>query len=69
MHLSEKTLKTQKIVSGLYGRHEDFMSRALDECYLVHKNTAIVVKSDVFISHDKDTTKQLIADLLEKLRT
>lgn len=69
MHLSEKTLKTQKIVSGLYGRNEDFTSRKFDECYLVHKNMAIVVKSDVFISKDKDTTKQLIANLLEKPRT
>ena len=69
MHLSDKMLKTQKIVSGLYGRHEDFTSRKLDECYLVHKNTAIVVKSDVYASNNKDTTKQLIANLLEKLRT
>ncbi|MBR6086481.1 MAG: hypothetical protein IKP84_01085 [Prevotella sp.] len=69
MHMSESILKTKKIVSGLLGRHEDFSQGTLDECYVVHNSKAVVVKSDFFTAPDKDTIKQLISDVVEKLRT
>lgn len=69
MHMSESILKTKKIVSGLLGRHEDFCQGTLDECYVVHNSKAVVVKSEFFTAPDKDTIKQLISDVVEKLRT
>ena len=69
MHMSESILKTKKIVSGLLGRHEDFSQGTLDECYVVHNSKAVVVKSDFFTAPDKDTIKQLISNVVEKLRT
>ena len=69
MHMSESILKTKKIVSGLFGRHEDFTQGALDECYVVHNSKAVVVKSDAFTSPDKETIKNIIYDVIEKLRT
>ena len=44
MHMSESILKTKKIVSGLFGRHEDFSQGNLEECYVVHNSKAVVVK-------------------------
>ena len=69
MHMSESILKTRKIVSGLFGRHEDFSQGNLEECYVVHNNKAVVVKSDAFTASDKDTIKQIINDVIDKLRT
>jgi len=69
MHMSESILKTKKIVSGLWGRHEDFTEGSLDECYIVHNNKAVVVKAEAFGAPDKDTIKKLISDIIEKLRT
>ena len=69
MHMSESILKTKKIVSGLWGRHEDFTDGSLDECYIVHNSKAVVVKSDAFAATDKEAIKQLISDVIEKLRT
>ena len=69
MHMSESILKTKKIVSGLFGRHEDFSQGTLEDCYVVHNSKAVVVKSDTFTAPDKDTVKQLINDVIEKLRT
>ena len=69
MHMSESILKTKKIVSGLFGRHEDFTEGELDECYIVHNRKAVVVKSDAFTAPDKETIKQIINDVIEKLRT
>ena len=46
MHMSESILKTKKIVSGLFGRHEDFSEGSLEECYVVHNSKAVVVKAD-----------------------
>ena len=62
MHMSESILKTKKIVSGLFGRHEDFTDGSLDECYIVHHSKAVVVKADAFAAPDKESIKQLIAD-------
>ena len=69
MHLSESVLKTKKIVSGLLGRHEDFTQGSLDECYVVHNSKAVVVKSEVFEAPDKESIKQIISEVIEKLRT
>lgn len=69
MHMSESILKTKKIVSGLLGRHEDFSRGNLDECYVVHHEKAVVIKSDAFSNPDKSTIKQIISDVIEKLRT
>ena len=69
MHMSESILKTKKIVSGLFGRHEDFSQGVLEECYVVHNSKAVVVKSDAFTASAKETVKQLINDVIEKLRT
>ena len=69
MHMSESILKTKKIVSGLFGRHEDFSQGNLEECYVVHNSKAVVIKSDDFSAPDKETIKQLINDVIEKLRT
>lgn len=69
MHMSEKAIQTRKIASGIYGRHENFASGIVSECYVVHNGIAVVVKPDVFASFDKDTIKHLIEELLEKLRT
>jgi hypothetical protein len=41
----------------------------LDECYVVHSSKAVVIKSDAFAAPDKETIKQLINDVIEKLRT
>jgi len=69
MHMAESPLKTRKIASGIYGRHEDFTSGSTDECYVVHNSKAVVVKSDIFSDSDKDAVKQLIEEAVEKLRT
>ena len=69
MHMSESILKTKKIVSGLWGRHEDFMDGSLDECYVVHNNKAVVVMADAFANPEKEVIKQLISETIEKLRT
>lgn len=69
MHMSESILKTKKIVSGLFGRHEDFSQGILDECYVVHSRKAVVVRADAFAASDKETIKQLINDAIEELRT
>ena len=69
MHMADNILKTKKIASGIYGRHEDFISGIINECYIVHNNNAVVVKSDVFAASDKDTAKRQIEDVIEKLRT
>ena len=69
MHMSESILKTKKIVSGLFGRHEDFSEGSLEECYVVHNSKAVVVKADAFAAPDKETIKQLINDVIERLRT
>ena len=69
MHMSESILKTKKIVSGLFGRHEDFTQGSLDECYVVHNSKAVVVKSDAFTAPDKESVKQIINNVIEKLRT
>ena len=69
MHMAGNILKTKKIASGIYGRHEDFTSGSINDCYVVHNSKAVVVKSDVFTDFDKDNAKQWIEDELEKLRT
>ena len=69
MHMSESILKTKKIVSGLFGRHEDFSQGTLEECYVVHRSKAVVIKSETFVIQDKESVKQLINDVIEKLRT
>ena len=69
MHMSESILKTKKIVSGLFGRHEDFSRGNLEECYVVHNSKAVVVKANDFEAPDKEAIKQLINDVIEKLRT
>ena len=69
MHMSESILKTRKIVSGLFGRHDDFTEGALEECYVVHNSKAVVVKADAYTAPDKETIKQLINDVIERLRT
>jgi hypothetical protein len=69
MHMAESILKTKKIASGLYGRHEDFTSGNINECYVVHNSKAVVVKPDLFAVSDKDTVKKRIEDEIEKLRT
>ena len=69
MHMSDSILKTRKIVSGLFGRHEDFNQGNLEECYVVHKSKAVVIRSDDFTSSDKESIKQVINDVIEKLRT
>ncbi len=69
MHMSDCILKTKKIVSGIFGRHEDFCQGNLDECYVVHKGKAVVVTSDAFVDSDKESVKQIINNMIEKLRT
>ena len=69
MHMSESVLKTKKIVSGLFGRHDDFTQGDLEECYVVHNNKAVVVKADAFAASDKETIKRFINEVIEKLRT
>ena len=69
MHMSESILKTKKIVSGLFGRHEDFTQGTLDECYVVHNSKAVVVKSEAFTAANKETIKSIINNVIEKLRT
>ena len=69
MHMAGSILKTKKIASGIYGRHEDFTSGNINECYVVHNSKAVVVKPDVFAASDKDIAKQWIEDEIEKLRT
>jgi len=65
----ESILNTRKIVSELFGRHADFTQGSLDECYVVHNSKAVVVKSEAFEAPDKESIKQIINDVIEKLRT
>ena len=65
MHMADNILKTKKIASGIYGRHEDFISGSINECYIVHNNKAVVVMPDVFAASDKDAVKQLIENEVE----
>ena len=69
MHLAESVLKTRKIVSGLLGRHEDFTDGSLDECYIVHQGRAVVLKASAYAATDKASIRQIISDVIEKLRT
>ena len=69
MHMTGAVLKTKKIASGIYGRHQDFIGGSINECYVVHNNKAIVVKPDVFAASDKNVAKKLIETEMEKLRT
>lgn len=69
MHMSDSILKTKKIVSGLYGCHDDFSQGRLEECYVIHSNKTVVIRSGSFAPSNKETIKQLINDLIEKLRT
>ena len=69
MHMADSVLKTRKLASGIYGRHLDFTNGSINECYVVHNSRAVVVKSDAFAAPDKETIKQLIHDVIEKLRT
>lgn len=69
MHMSDSMLRTRKIVSGLLGRHDDFSKGVLEECYVVHNGKAVVVKADAFDAPDKETVRQIIAEVIEKLRT
>ena len=69
MHMADSILKTKKIASGIYGRHEDFTSGSINECYVVHNSKAIVVWPNVFSTLEKDAVKQKIMDEIEKLRT
>ena len=69
MHVANRAIRTRKIASGIYGRHEDFASGIVVECYVVHNSKSVVVKPVIFNGSDKDTIKHLIEELLEKLRT
>ena len=64
--MASSVLKTKKIASGIYGRHEDFTSGSINECYVVHNSKAVVVKPDVFAASDKDIAKQWIEDEIKK---
>ena len=61
--------KEQGCQSGIYGRHEDFESGIINECYVVHNSKAVAVKLEMFDASDKDTVKRLIEEEIEKLRT
>ena len=37
--------------------------------HIVHNKKAVVVKSDAFAAPNKETIKQIINDVIEKLRT
>jgi hypothetical protein len=39
------------------------------ECYVVHNSKAVVVSSANFSSPDKAAIKQIISEIIEKLRT
>ena len=67
--VSDSNYRTDDIVSGLLGRHEDFTQGSLDECYVVHNSKAVVVKSEVFEAPDKESIKQIINEVIKKLRT
>ena len=69
MHMADNILKTQRITSGIYGRHEDFTNGSITECFIVHHYKAVVILPEVFEGSDKDIVKQLIKEELEKLRT
>ena len=69
MHMADNNLKTKKIASGIYGRHEDFTRGIISECYVVHNSKAVVVRPNLFAASNKDIIKQLIEDEIEKLRT
>jgi len=69
MHMAESILKTRKIVSGLLGRHEDFTDGPFEECYVVHNSKAVVIMAEDYSSPDKETIRQVISEVIEKLRT
>ena len=69
MNMANAELKTKKIVSGIIGRHNDFKSGSITECYMVHNSKAVVVKPEVFTESDKNTVKRRVEEEVEKLRT
>ena len=56
------------IITG-HGLHTRRHCPLFNECYVVHKGKAVVVRSNIFDISDKDTAKQLIEEEVEKLRT
>lgn len=62
-------LGDRKIISGLLGRHEDFSDGSLEYCYIVHRNNAVVLDASAFLPVEKDTIRQIISDVIERLRT
>ena len=66
---SENGIKSAFRKAKQQGRHEDFSEGSLEECYVVHNSKAVVVKADAFAAPDKETIKQLINDVIERLRT
>lgn len=69
MHMADKNIRTRKIVSGVYGRHRDFVNGTITECYVVQRAKAVVINADFFSDNDRDSVKRKIEDVLEKLRT
>ena len=43
--------------------------RCFDDCYIIHQNKAVVLKAEVYHSANKETIRELISDVLIKLRT
>ena len=45
------------------------MDGSFSECYVVHREKAVVLKAEAYASADKETIKLLISEVIEKLRT
>ena len=45
------------------------MDGSFSECYVVHREKAVVLKAEAYTSADKETIKLLISEVIEKLRT
>ena len=57
------------VVFLIYSYFIFFLFCNFDDCYVVHNSKAVVVKSEAFAAPDKESIKQLISDVIEKLRT
>ena len=42
---------------------------SVEDCYVIHQNKAVVLKAEVYYSANKETIRELISDVIIKLRT
>lgn len=67
MKMRDKTYKTGQLSKHIYNRFRDFRDGIIKECYIVRHDQAIKITSDNFIFGNKDESKRLIKNRLDKI--